>query len=120
MVTTCSLQKLSHRVKAKIASTSVKEVKETRLLLHVGPTSCYYKSHRVNWPLLERLRNENKDKTKTQMKQSFNQYSENETKYPKSIQSCVFVLSSFSFRNLSIDIFMTRPLTALQLKTGRI
>ena len=29
---------------------------------------------------LERLRNENEDKTKTQMTQSFNQYSENETK----------------------------------------
>ena len=30
--------------------------------------------------LIERLRNKNKDKTKTQMTQSFNQYSENETK----------------------------------------
>ena len=30
--------------------------------------------------LLERLRNENKDKMKTQMTQSFNEYSENETK----------------------------------------
>ena len=30
--------------------------------------------------LLERLRNENEDKTKTKMTQSFNQYSENETK----------------------------------------
>ena len=30
--------------------------------------------------LIERLRNENEDKTKTQMTQSFNQYSENETK----------------------------------------
>ena len=29
---------------------------------------------------IERLRNENKDKMKTQMTQSFNQYSENETK----------------------------------------
>ena len=28
----------------------------------------------------ERLRNENEDKTKTQMTQSFNEYSENETK----------------------------------------
>ena len=48
---------------------------------------------------IERLRNENEDKAK----QSFNQYSENETKifalnYPK---SCVFDLSSFTFRNLS-------------------
>ena len=64
----------------------------------------------VNVLLIERLRNENVDKAKTQMTESFNQYSENETKiwapkYPKSIQSCVFVLSSFSFRNLSnIDI----------------
>ena len=30
--------------------------------------------------LIERLRNENKDKTKTQMTQSFSQYSGNETK----------------------------------------
>ena len=30
--------------------------------------------------VLERLRNENEDKTKTQMTQSFNEYSENETK----------------------------------------
>ena len=30
--------------------------------------------------MLKRLRNENEDKTKTQMTQSFNQYSENETK----------------------------------------
>ena len=56
--------------------------------------------------LLERLRNENEDKTKPQ---SFNQYSENETrdlapKYPESFQSCVFVLFSFSFRNLPIDM----------------
>ena len=31
-------------------------------------------------PTIERLRNENEDKTKTRMTQSFNQYSENETK----------------------------------------
>ena len=30
--------------------------------------------------IIERLRNENEDKKKTQMTQSFNQYSENETK----------------------------------------
>ena len=30
--------------------------------------------------IIERLRNENEDKTKTQMTQSFNQYSENENK----------------------------------------
>ena len=34
----------------------------------------------TNSALLERLRNENEDKTKTQMMQSFNQYSERETK----------------------------------------
>ena len=64
--------------------------------------------------LLERLRNENEDKTKTQMTQSFNQYSENETniwrenilnQFNHVSSSClrlVFVLSSFSFRSLSI------------------
>ena len=34
----------------------------------------------VHLLVIERLRNENEDKTKTQMTQSFNQYSENETK----------------------------------------
>ena len=38
------------------------------------------KGSHVNLDLIERLRNENEDKTKTQMTQSFNQYSENETK----------------------------------------
>ena len=56
---------------------------------------------------LERLRNENEDKAKTQMTQSFNQYSENETKiWRQNILNQfnrVFVLSSFLFRNLSID-----------------
>ena len=42
----------SHRVNAKIAPTLASLVKETRLSLHVGPTSCYYKSQRVNWPLV--------------------------------------------------------------------
>ena len=51
VVTTCSIQLILHRVRAKIAPISVKEVKEMKLSLHVGPTSCYYKSHRVNWPL---------------------------------------------------------------------
>ena len=39
-------------------------------------------THDAPWSflLLERLRNENEDKPKTQMTQSFNQYSENETK----------------------------------------
>ena len=58
----------------------------------------------VLYSATKRLRNENKDKTKTQMTQSFNQYSENESKiWRQNIlnQSCVFVLSSFSFRNLS-------------------
>ena len=67
------------------------------------------KSNRCAILLIERLQNENKDKTKTQMTQSFNRYSEKETKiwgliYSKSVQSCVFVSSSFSFRNLSNKI----------------
>ena len=46
--------------------------------------------------LLKRLRNENEDKTKTQMTQSFNQYSEDGTKiWRQNILKCV--LSSFSF-----------------------
>ena len=49
---TCSIQLTSHRVNAKIAPTLVNWVKETRLSPHVGPTSCYCKLHRVNWPLL--------------------------------------------------------------------
>ena len=51
VVTTCSIQLISHHVNAKIASALVNRVKETRLSLHVGPTSCYYKLHHVNWPL---------------------------------------------------------------------
>ena len=55
--------------------------------------------------IIERLRNENEDKTKTQITHSFNHYSENETKIWRqnvlSVQSCVFASSSFSFRNLS-------------------
>ena len=51
VVTTCIMQLISHCVNAKITPTSVNWVKETRLSLHVGPRSCYYKSHRVNWPL---------------------------------------------------------------------
>ena len=43
VVTTCSIQLIPHCVNEKIAPTSVKEVKETRLPLHVGPTSCYNK-----------------------------------------------------------------------------
>ena len=53
VVTTCSTQLISHCVNAKIAPTSIKEVNKTRLSLHVyvDLTSCYYKSHGVNWPL---------------------------------------------------------------------
>ena len=48
VATTCSIQLLmAHRVNAKIVPTSIKEVKETRLSLHMGSTSCYYKSHHV-------------------------------------------------------------------------
>ena len=57
VVTTCSAQLISHCVNAKVASISVKEVNKMRLSLHVGPTSCYYKPHGVNWPL-RRLRSE--------------------------------------------------------------
>ena len=37
----------------KVAPISVKEVNKMRLSLQVGPTSCYYKSHGVNWPLTD-------------------------------------------------------------------
>ena len=51
-VTTFSIQLTSlHHVDAKIGLTLVNRVKEMRLSIHVGPTSCYYKSHRVNWPI---------------------------------------------------------------------
>ena len=50
-VTTCSILPISRRVNAKITPASVKWVKETRLSLHVGPTSCYCKSQSVNGPL---------------------------------------------------------------------
>ena len=42
--------------------------------------SFFYRFLPVSKTSIERLRNENEDKTKTQMTQSFNQYSENETK----------------------------------------
>ena len=49
---------------------------------------------------LERLR---EDKTKTQMTQSFHQYSEDETKiWRQNILNQFNRVSSFSFRNLSI------------------
>ena len=51
VVTTCSIQLISHRLNAKIAPTLVTEVKEMRLSLHVGPISCYYKLYRLNRPI---------------------------------------------------------------------
>ena len=53
VVTTCSAQLITHCVHAKIAPISVKEVNKMRLSLHVGPTSCYNKSHGVNGPLTD-------------------------------------------------------------------
>ena len=53
MVTTCSAQLISHCVNAKVAPISIKEVNKMRLSLNVGPTSCYYQSHGVNWPLTD-------------------------------------------------------------------
>ena len=53
VVTTCSAQLISHCVNAKVAPISIKEVNKMSLSLHVGPTSCYYKSHGVNWPLTD-------------------------------------------------------------------
>ena len=44
---------MSHCVNAKTAYTLVKEINKMKLLLHVRPTSCYYKSHHVNWLLLD-------------------------------------------------------------------
>ena len=59
--------------------------------------------------LLERLRNEDEDKTKTQMTQSFNQYSENETTiWRQNILNQFNHVSSSClrshFRNLSVDM----------------
>ena len=53
VVTTCSTQLISHCVNAKVAPISIKEVNKMRLSLHVSPTSCYYKSHGVNWLLTD-------------------------------------------------------------------
>ena len=53
VVTTCSAQLILHCVNAKVAPISIKEVNKMRFSLHVGPTSCYYKSHGVNWPLTD-------------------------------------------------------------------
>ena len=51
MVTTCSAQLISHCVNAKVAP--IKEVNKMKFSLHVGPTSCYYKSNGINWPLTD-------------------------------------------------------------------
>ena len=53
MVTTCSAQLILHCVNAKIVPISIKELNKLRFSLHVGPTSCYDKSHGLNWPLLD-------------------------------------------------------------------
>ena len=53
VVTICSTKLISHCVNAKVAPISIKEVNKMRLSLQVGPTSCYYKSHGVNWPLTD-------------------------------------------------------------------
>ena len=53
VVTTCSAQLISHCLNTKVAPISIKEVHKMRFSLHVGPTSCYYKSHGVNWPLTD-------------------------------------------------------------------
>ena len=44
---------ISNCVNAKVAPISIKEVNKMRLSLHVGPTSCFCKSHGVNWPLTD-------------------------------------------------------------------
>ena len=53
VVTTCSTQLILHCVNTKIAPTSAKEVSKTRLSLQVDSTSCCYKSHGLNWPLID-------------------------------------------------------------------
>ena len=53
VITCCSIQLILHRVNAKVAPTSVKEVNETRLSPREGSTSCYCKSYRGNWPLID-------------------------------------------------------------------
>ena len=56
VVTTCSTQLISCCANANIAPTSIiKKVNKTRLSLrvHVGLASCYYKSHGLNWPLID-------------------------------------------------------------------
>ena len=65
-----------------------------------------------SYHIIERLRYENEDKTKTQMTQSFNQYSENYTKiWRQNILNQFNRVSSSclrSFRNLSDDVTLLR------------
>ena len=67
--------------------TSFERIFEDRILNFLLKFTCFpqircsgEKNYVPGIQTLERLRNENEDKTKTQMTQSFNQYSENETK----------------------------------------
>ena len=55
VVTTCSAQLISHCVNAKAAPISINEINKMRFSQHVqvGPTTCYYKSYSVNWPLTD-------------------------------------------------------------------
>ena len=52
----------------------------TSFLFSTFKDNRFFFSISVSHSLIERLRNEGQDKTKTQMTQSFNQYSEKETK----------------------------------------
>ena len=61
--------------------------------------------------VIERLRNENENKTETQMTQSFNQYSENETKiWRQSIPTQFSYVSSSCLRSH----FVISPMTPLR------
>ena len=70
--------------------------------------------------VIERLRTESKDKRKTQMTQSFNQYSENETKiWRQNILNQFNGVSSSSLRSHFV-ISLTRALRRDFLSEGRI
>ena len=63
---------------------------------------------------LERLRNENKDKRKTQMTQSFNQYFENETKiWPQSILNQFNRVSSSCLRSHFVISLLTKNVQSI-------
>ena len=49
VVTTCSIQLISHRVN-KNRSNLGQLSQGNEFSLDVGPAGCYYKLHRVNWP----------------------------------------------------------------------